>query len=260
MMTAAALNTEAAALREAGAGAGGARMEPADLARLRRDALIRIVDDDGLVREALSFMLACKGWQTAAYESAAAFLRDYSSAPPGCLLLDIRMPGMTGVELQERMKAERMALPVIFITGHADVPTAVLALKRGAFDFLEKPVDGAALEAAIEEACRVSAAEAAGRLSPAETRAVVEAMSPREREVLALLAAGSSSNRDMAERLGLSERTVQGHRLHVYQKLRVHSLKQLAEQLESTGWLEEMAEQGKALGKAGAGAGSGGAT
>ncbi len=241
MMSSNALNAEAAALWEDAASASNPAEAPSDLARLRRTSLIRIVDDDGQVRDALSFMLACKGWQTAAYESAAAFLRDYASAPPGCLLLDIRMPGMTGVELQERMKANRMTLPVIFITGHADVPTAVLALKRGAFDFLEKPVDGPALESAIEEACRVSASEAAGRLTPEEVRAVIKAMSPREREVLALLSSGAASNRDMAGRLGLSERTVQGHRLHVYQKLRVHSLKQLAEQMESIGFCSEAA-------------------
>lgn len=162
--------------------------------------LIRIVDDDEEVREALTFLLACRGWRTIAYESAEAFLREYCSMPPGCILLDIRMPGMTGVELQQRLCTMTGSLPIIFVTGHGDVATAVKTVKAGAFDFLEKP-DAA--------------------------KAVYAEMSPREREVLALLAE-SLSNREMAARLGLSERTVEGHRNNVYRKLRVHNAAQLA--------------------------------
>ena len=186
--------------------------------------LIRIVDDDEEVREALTFLLACRGWRTIAYESAEAFLREYCSMPPGCILLDIRMPGMTGVELQQRLRAMTKSLPIIFVTGHGDVATAG---KAGAFDFLEKPVDGAVLEKTIERAVRVSLAESEGLLTPDAAKAVYAEMSPREREVLALLAE-SLSNREMAVRLGLSERTVEGHRNNVYRKLRVHNAAQLA--------------------------------
>lgn len=89
---------------------------------LQRTVLIRIVDDDAEVRDALSFMLSCRGWQTAAWGSAEEFLKAWRSTPPGCLLLDIRMPGMSGLELQERMKAQNLSLPIIFVTGHGDVP------------------------------------------------------------------------------------------------------------------------------------------
>lgn len=188
--------------------------------------LIRIVDDEE-VREALTFLLACRGWRTIAYESAEAFLREYCSMPPGCILLDIRMPGMTGVELQQRLRAMTKSLPIIFVTGHGDVATAVKTVKAGAFDFLEKPVDGAVLEKTIERAVRVSLAESEGLLTPDAAKAVYAEMSPREREVLTLLAE-SLSNREMAARLGLSERTVEGHRNNVYRKLRVHNAAQLA--------------------------------
>lgn len=160
--------------------------------------LIRIVDDDEEVREALTFLLACRGWRTIAYESAEAFLR-----------------------------AMTKSLPIIFVTGHGDVATAVKTVKAGAFDFLEKPVDGTVLEETIERAVRVSLAESEGLLAPDAAKAVYAEMSPREREVLALLAE-SLSNREMAARLGLSERTVEGHRNNVYRKLRVHNAAQLA--------------------------------
>lgn len=189
--------------------------------------LIHIVDDDAEVREALTFLLACRGWRTAVYESAEALLREYCSVPPGCILLDIRMPGMTGVELQQRLRVMKGTLPIIFVTGHGDVATAVKTVKAGAFDFLEKPVDGAVLERTIERAVRVSLAESEGLLTPDEAKAVYAEMSPREREILALLTE-NLSNREMAARLGLSERTVEGHRNNVYRKLRVHNAAQLA--------------------------------
>ena len=194
----------------------------------RENVIIRIVDDDEEVRNALSFMLACKGWQTECHASAADFLRNYRSTPPGCLLLDIRMPGMSGLELQTRMKEMNLALPIIFVTGHADVPTAVRSLKMGAFDFLEKPVDAEALEAAIEAASEISIAQASGGLTPEALESIIREMSPREREITKLLAQGLA-NRDIAEHLSLSDRTVQGHRNNIYHKLRVHNLRQFSE-------------------------------
>ncbi|MDO5532441.1 response regulator transcription factor [Sutterella sp.] len=199
--------------------------------KLTDGTLIRIVDDDEEVRDALSFMLGCKGWKTVAYATAEDFLKGYSSVPPGCVLLDIRMPGMSGLELQARMKEMKLTLPIIFVTGHADVPTAVRTLKMGAFDFLEKPVDAAALTTAIEAAVSISVAEASGSLSGDAIIAVIDEMSPREREITCLLAKGLS-NRDIAEHLSLAERTVQGHRNNIYHKLRVHNLKQFTELLD----------------------------
>lgn len=183
---------------------------------LQRTVLIRIVDDDAEVRDALSFMLSCRGWQTAAWGSAEEFLKAWRSTPPGCLLLDIRMPGMSGLELQERMKAQNLSLPIIFVTGHGDVPTAVRTLKLGAFDFLEKPVDAEASQ---------------GALSKQTVEQILAEMSPREHEITELLKQGLA-NHDIAERLDLSDRTVQGHRNNIYKKLRVHNLKQFLTVLE----------------------------
>lgn len=177
---------------------------------LQRTVLIRIVDDDAEVRDALSFMLSCRGWQTAAWGSAEEFLKAWRSTPPGCLLLDIRMPGMSG---------------------HGDVPTAVRTLKLGAFDFLEKPVDAEALADAIEAASRVSVEASQGALPKQAVEQILAEMSPREHEITELLKEGLA-NHDIAERLDLSDRTVQGHRNNIYKKLRVHNLKQFLTVLE----------------------------
>ena len=198
--------------------------------------LIRIVDDEAIVREALSFLLACKGWQSISYASADAFLADARPGVPGCLLLDIRMPGMSGLELQQRMKAASLDIPVIFVTGHADVETAVMTLKAGALDFLLKPVDGEKLDEAIRSAVGLSLERLRGQPAKDALERTLEEMSPREKEVLARLREGLT-NRDIAERLGLSERTVQGHRNNLYRKLRVHNLSQLRSRLADAGAL-----------------------
>lgn len=200
---------------------------------LKESSLIRIVDDEEIVRNALSFMLACRGWKTVCYGSANEYLTNLRVDDPGCLLLDIRMPEMSGVELQRRMNSGGITLPVIFVTGHADVETAVQTLKAGAFDFLQKPVDGDRLETAIENACSISLEQKKKGPPPAgELKALWTQMSPREKETLKLLAQGLT-NSDIAERLNLSARTVQGHRNNLYHKLRVHNLKQLTERLKS---------------------------
>ena len=190
--------------------------------QIQQNALIRIVDDDEDIRRALAFMLECKGWEVRAYESARAFLTQDSPSVPGCLLLDIRMPEMSGVELQWHLKERRIDMPIIFITGHADVDTAVETLKAGALDFLQKPVDGKRLSEAIDSAVRLSLAHAKGQLSPAEVEKVIAAMSPREKEVAQLLILGVN-NKEIADRLVLSQRTIHGHRNNIYHKLRVHN-------------------------------------
>lgn len=154
---------------------------------IRQGTIIRIVDDDEDIRDALSFMLECKGWQVRTYGSARDFLTQDSPSIPGCLLLDIRMPDMSGVQLQSLMKEQRIHLPIIFITGHADVETAVATLKAGALDFLQKPVNTIALIEAIEPAVRISLAHCCGQLSPEKVTEVLLEMSPREKEITQLL-------------------------------------------------------------------------
>lgn len=195
------------------------------LETLQNGTLIRIVDDDEDIRRALSFMLECKGWEVRAYESARAFLTQDAPSIPGCLLLDIRMPEMSGVELQQHLKARRIDIPIVFITGHADVETAVQTLKAGAIDFLQKPVDSAQLAAAIEAAVSLSLSRANGQLTPEAVEEVILSMSPREKEITALLLWGVT-NKEIAERLDLSQRTVHGHRNNIYHKLRVHNLQE----------------------------------
>lgn len=179
-------------------------------------------------------MLECKGWQVRSYASAREFLTQDSPSVPGCLLLDIRMPDMSGVQLQALMKEQSISTPIIFITGHADVDTAVATLKAGALDFLQKPVDPAALVNALEEAVRISLAKAQGQLSPQQVSEVLSDMSPREKEITQLLALGVT-NKEIAERLDLSQRTVHGHRNNVYRKLRVHNLQEFLSCVEGAG-------------------------
>ncbi|MDO4937063.1 MAG: response regulator [Sutterellaceae bacterium] len=198
---------------------------------LKKKVCIRIVDDELQVRESLGFMLECNRWNVVLYGSAQEFLDNDDATVPGCLLLDIRMPEMSGVELQRYMKENRNRLPIIFITGHADVDTAIQTLKMGALDFLKKPVDYETLEPAIVNAARIHEAQLAGRLTPEAVNQVFEEMSPREKEITKLILAGVL-NKNMAERYGISERTVQGHRNNIYRKLRVHNLQELLEQVK----------------------------
>lgn len=199
----------------------------------KQAVLVRIVDDDPAVREAEEFMLQCKGWRVAAYGSAREFLVGDTPVAPGCLVLDIRMPEMSGIELQAEMRRRGYALPVIFLTGYGDVDSAVMTLKRGAADFLQKPVENERLLAAIERACERSLSASRGEMGGREAQAVIDEMSAREAEVTGLIA-GGLANRAIAERLGLSERTVQGRRNNIYHKLRVHTEAELLACLERT--------------------------
>ena len=191
--------------------------------------LVHIVDDDASLRRALVFLLESGGWRVAPHDSAEAFLAAWAEpAPPGCLVLDIRMPVMSGLELQRVLNDRGIALPVIFLTGHADVSMAVEAMKLGASDFIEKPFKDQTLLDAVAKAVRKDLArreECAARQALCER---LEKLSPREREVARLVAEGLP-NKVIGQRLDISERTVQVHRLHLMEKLEIHSAAELAQ-------------------------------
>lgn len=184
-----------------------------DLQSMKETALIRILDDEAEVREALSILLSCAGWKTMVYGSAAHFLEEDDLSWPGCLILDVLMPGMNGMSLQTELIRRHNQLPVIFVTGHGEVGMAVEAMRRGAVHFLEKPVCSEALFAAVEEACRQSLASMKKEplLDEERIRSVCAELTVRQREVLYGVLHGYTA-RDIGERLGISHRTVLGHR------------------------------------------------
>jgi len=193
--------------------------------------LIRVVDDEASLRRALVFLLESAGWRVAAYESAEAFLTAWNEpAAPGCLILDIRMPMMSGLELQRILAERDIALPVIFLTGHADVSIAVQAMKQGACELIEKPFKDQSLLDAVGQAVRKDLARREEVHSRDALRARLERLSPRETEVAQLVAEGLP-NKTIGQRLDISERTVQVHRLHVMEKLGIHSAAELARML-----------------------------
>ncbi len=205
------------------------------------EALVRLVDDDADFLEGLAFVLEAKGWTVAAYQDPVAFLKADRPSLPGCLILDIRMPGMSGIELQAEMKARGIDLPIIILTGHADVDSAVKTLKMGAADFLQKPVNSDDLFEAVENAVQLSRARRLGGLDKATLIDVISRFSAREKAVTRLLREGLV-NSAVAERLGLTAKTVQNYRNTVYGKLRVHNtdeLLQVLSQVES-GRLSEL--------------------
>jgi RNA polymerase sigma factor (sigma-70 family) len=185
-----------------------------------------VVDDDEAVRSAMRMLIKSSGLAVQTFASATEFLDTYEPTTPGCLVLDLRMPGLSGLELQEELNKRRITLPLIVVTGHGNVPMAVRAVKRGAVDFLEKPFDDQVLLQRIEQAIELDGRR---RKHHAEQRAVVERiarLSPREREVMELLVEGLG-NKEIALELGLSRKTVDIHRSHVMMKLGVDSLAEL---------------------------------
>ena len=185
-----------------------------------------VVDDDEAVRNSLRFLLKSVGLATRTLASAAEFLETYSPSQPGCLVLDVRMPGMSGLELQQQLNVRGAVIPVIFITGHGDIPMAVEAMQHGAFDFLQKPFRDQDL---IDRIQRALAKDARNRSSLKELdriRQRFDSLTPREREVLTLMTRGKA-NKVMAAELGLSQRTVEIHRARVMEKSGAASLAQL---------------------------------
>jgi two-component system, LuxR family, response regulator FixJ len=185
-----------------------------------------VVDDDEAVRDSLRFLLKSVGTATKALGSAAEFLSSYDPTQPGCLVLDVRMPSMSGLELQQQLNLRGAIIPVIFITGHGDIPMAVEAMQHGAFDFLQKPFRDQDLIDRIQRALAKDAKNRAALLQHARIRARIESLTPREREVLDLMIKGKP-NKVMAADLGVSQRTVEIHRARVMEKSGASSVAQL---------------------------------
>lgn len=185
--------------------------------------LVHIVDDEDAIRRSASFMLKTSGYAVEAWATGVAFLKEVRHVPEGCVLLDVRMPEMDGLEVQQTLLERGVTMPVIVLTGHADVSIAVRALKAGAVDFLEKPFEKAVLISAIEAAFdRLAKADSAATRA-AEANVLLGVLTPREREVLDGLAQGLP-NKTIAYDLGISPRTVEVHRANLMAKLEVRSL------------------------------------
>ncbi len=187
---------------------------------------IFVVDDDEAVRQSLALLIRSMGLEAEVFESAAAFLAAYDAPRSGCLLLDIRMPGMSGLELQEELQRRAIDLPVIFITGHGDVAMAVRAMKSGAVDFIEKPFNDQQLLDRINQSLELDRQARNARAERSSLAARIELLSPREREVMGRIVAGQA-NKVIAIELGLSERTVEIHRAKVMTKTGARSLAEL---------------------------------
>lgn len=185
--------------------------------------IVFVVDDDVSVREALELLIRKIGWHPEIFASAQEFLDRPRSLVPSCLVLDISLPGLSGLELQKRIAVERMDMPIIFITGYGDVPKSVQAMKAGAVEFLTKPVSNEDLLAAIRQALERSRAALDHAAEIQELRDRYGSVSPRERQVMALVVSGLL-NKQVADELGISVITVKTHRGKVMQKMKADSL------------------------------------
>lgn len=182
-----------------------------------------IVDDESVVRDSLTVLMDTEGLKTETFESAQEFLDSYDSDKPGCLLLDVRMPGIDGLELQERLKEGGIEIPIVFLTAHADIPLAVAAMRAGAAEFIEKPFDGRDLLSRVRGAIDRDASQRLRRTECGEIAARLENLSVREHEVLDLMLQGESTKR-IAWKLGTSSNTVRNQRSSIFTKLQADSV------------------------------------
>jgi len=200
-------------------------------AALREDGmvegLVHVVDDDEAVRDSLRWLLEANGFRARVHDSAEAFLAsDPQREPFACLILDVRMPGMSGLELHEEILRRGLAMPLLFITGHGDVPMAVASMKRGAVDFLEKPFNDAHLCAAVRRCLARSAAVQRDGEAARQARERVERLTQRESQVLELIVAGRL-NKQIADDLSISIKTVEAHRANIMDKLEARTMAEL---------------------------------
>ena len=193
------------------------------------EQIIYLVDDDEALRDSLVWLLESQGFKVAAFASGEDFLKAWRPDFNGCLLLDVRMPGISGLELHERLKAQYCTLPIIFITGHGDVPMAVAALKKGAVDFIEKPFNDAELLRLVSQCLAKEQESRARRRQDAEVSRRLDQLTQREREVLDLIIIIGKLNKQIADVLGISIKTVEVHRARVMEKMAAQSLAELVQ-------------------------------
>jgi two-component system, LuxR family, response regulator DctR len=186
-----------------------------------------LVDDDEAIRDALSWLLKSRGLPSASYASAEDFLARWTPATSGCVVLDMRMSGMSGLDCFDALLDLGSTLPVIFLTGHGDVPLAVATLKRGAFDFFEKPLNDNALAIRIEEAMALDARQRAENATQDSVNARASRLTTRERQIMELVLAGKY-NKVIADELNISMRTVEVHRANLFDKMQVKTAVELA--------------------------------
>jgi two-component system response regulator FixJ len=199
--------------------------------------LVHIIDDDDALRDSLSFLLSTAGIATIAHDSAAAYLSDTRRSASGCIITDVRMPGISGIDLLRKLKADGSSVPVIVMTGHGDVPLAVEAMKLGAFDFLEKPFDDEALLASVRSALGHREKHSMQEKERKHIEERLAQLSARERQVLDGLVAGQA-NKVIAYELGISPRTVEIYRANVMTKMQAASLSDLVRMALISGALQ----------------------
>lgn len=199
---------------------------------IKRIALVRIVDDDEIVRESYKFLLEGEGWIVKTYKDAEEFLQSDDPLIPGCAVFDVRMPNMSGLELQQKLKQMNRDIPIIFVSAHGDIEMAVLAVKNGAWDFIPKPVHAEKLLEAIRLCVEKDLKRLEDNQNKSNLSVLFKRLTAREKEVAQLVSQGLL-NKQVADRLGLSERTVQVHRANVFHKLGIRSAAELARFLTS---------------------------
>lgn len=199
-----------------------------------RDAVLFVVDDDAAMRRSLAYLFDSAGWRVQTFDAARDFLDRYDGHVPGCLVLDVRMPLMSGLQLQHALKDLGNPLPIIFLSGHGDLAMAVQAMKAGACDFLEKPCKDQVLLDAVTRAVQRSIEDSRVNAQTRSAQTALALLTAREREVAELMAAGKSS-KIIARELAISDKTVQVHRHNTMEKLGVHSAAEIAQLLMNAG-------------------------
>jgi RNA polymerase sigma factor (sigma-70 family) len=189
-------------------------------------SLVYIVDDESAVRDSLTLLLESTGQAVRSFESAEDFLNNYCPDYPGCLILDVRMPEMSGLELQQELSKRQIAIPIIFISGHAEIPDSATAFRAGAIDFLEKPFDNAVLIERIGEAINKDVTQRKQQIEKREIQRRIDRLTAREKEVLNLII-DSHSNKEVAKILDVSHRTIDVHRARIMEKMEAENIAEL---------------------------------